>query len=671
MSRDFYQGDMKVWNGMDVSHIDFKDGEGKTFCPKCRSENKDRHGDNLFVYPNYGGVHCFGSGADGSGCGFTIPSKETLENSEDRRKNKQKQVLTEKDIKKLFEKRLTESSFKKIVDEDTSSKLQAPYRGLLPEVCERHGVRWIYDETTGQVAEMWFPATIIENGEVKTTGYKIRKRPKDFRSIGYVGRANTFGGQTLTIAETLVIVGGEIDLISADQMLDSVRRYNKTINVVTPLLGEGSVYDCIKANFEYVNKHKKIILCLDNDDAGRAAAEECLKILPRDKVFVANLRYKDPNKYLEHKDADKFAQDAFWNVSPAENYGIINSGMLFEFALESTEEDDGIQLPSYLMDLKDMVPIIPKSSIVLFAGQTSSGKTTFMEEFKDSIIFDSKKRTAIFSFEDNAKQYGLKIASRAMGIKLARLPKAEQRQLLLDHRDKVEKMLYDEDGNDRFVFIEEGFSTTQQAKDVILHSIKVLNCEVVVIDPLQNLIGTKPNEEQRDFMLFLEECKRLYGTIFLLGVHIRKVGNGEKSASEGAFFNEDDIEGSGSIAKSATLTFAIFRDKNAETERERNTTILGVLKNRAFGETSQIACKIFYRKHASRLYPYSVALRHGFFASDVEGQIIRDLDLGYHYVDEEVPENQSSDHQTDASSYALFANLKPKGSEGKPYEQDF
>lgn len=651
MSKDFYEGDMKTWNGFDVSHIDFENGEGKTFCPKCRSEGKDKHGDNLYVYSNFGGANCFGSGASGSGCGFNIPSRDTLEQSKENSR-KPKAVLSEKDIKKLFEKRLSEASYKKVVDEETSPKLMSPYRGLDPAVCERLNIRWVYDEVDGKVSEMWFPATIIEDGEVKVTGYKIRKRPKDFRSMGYVGKVNTFGGQTNAIAETLMIVGGEIDLVSAEQMLEPVRKYNKSVNVVTPLLGEGSVHDCIQANFEYVNKHKKIILCLDNDDAGKSAIEECLKILPRDKVFIANLRHKDPNKYIESGDQDKFAQDAYWNVNPAENFGIIHSGALFQYALESTEEEDGIDLPPYMMDLKGMIPIIPKSSIVLFAGQTSSGKTTFMEEFKDAIIIDSRKKTAIFSFEDNAKQYGLKIASRAIGVKLARLPKSEQRRLMLDNQDKVEKLLYDEEGNHRFVFIEEGFSTLNQAKNVILHSIKVLNCEVVVIDPLQNLIGSKSNEEQRDFMLFLEECKRLYGTIFLLGVHIRKVGNGEKSASEGAFFSEDDIEGSGAIAKSATITFAIFRDKNADTERERNSTIIGVLKNRPFGETAQIACKVFYRKHAHRLYPYSVAMRHGFFKDDVEGQIIKDLDLGYHFVDEDQHEDEQPKDQ--------FSALRPK-----------
>lgn len=639
MSKEFYSGDMKTWQGFDVSHIDFEHGEGKTQCPKCVSMGKDRAGDNLYVYPNFGGANCFGSGADGTGCGFNIPSKETLEQAKNSNTKDQKPALTEKDITKLFQKRLSEASYQKIVDEDTNPKLLKPYRGLDPKICEKYGVRWVYDTSTGELDEMWFPATIIEDGVIKTTGYKIRKRPKNFRSIGYVGKANSFGGQTLTIADTLVIVGGEIDMLSAEAMLESVRRYNKTYNVVTPLLGESSVYDTIKANFEYVNKHKRIVLCLDNDDAGRAAVQECLKILPRDKVFIANMRHKDPNAYLQAGEGDKFAEDVFWNPSAAENFGIINSGMLFEYALESTEEETGIRLPSYLMDISDMVPLIPTSSIVLIAGHTSSGKTTFMEEFKDSIIIDSGKKTAIFSFEDNAKQYGLKIASRAIGVKLQRLPKAEQRQLLIDHRDKVEKLLYDKEGNDLFVFIEEGFSTTKQAKDVILHSIKVLNCEVIVIDPLQNLIGSKTNEEQRDFMLFLEECKRLYGTIFLLGVHIRKAGNGEKSASEGAFFTEDDIEGSGAITKSASLIFAIYRDKNAATEKERNTTVFGILKNRPFGDTSQSACKVFYRKHAHRLYPYSVAMRNNFFVDDTEGKIIKDVDVGHHYIDEEVEDS--------------------------------
>ena len=123
-------------------------------------------------------------------------------------------------------------------------------------------------------------------------------------------------------------------------------------------------------------------------------------------------------------------------------------------------------------------------------------------------------------------------------------------------------------------------------------------------------------------MLFLEDCKRLYETIFILGVHIRKTGSKDESDANGDVFSEDDIEGSGAITKSATITFAIFRNKNAAREVDRNTTTFAILKNRPFSETTQCACRVFYRKHVHKLYPYSVAKSKNFFKDDEYGMIL-------------------------------------------------
>ena len=70
-------------------------------------------------------------------------------------------------------------------------------------------------------------------GKLIPTGYKIRKYPKDFYSKGYVGKINLLAGQTNQVADTLIVVAGEIDLITAIQSLDGLKKYNKTFNVVS------------------------------------------------------------------------------------------------------------------------------------------------------------------------------------------------------------------------------------------------------------------------------------------------------------------------------------------------------------------------------------------------------------------------------------------------------
>ena len=68
-----------------------------------------------------------------------------------------------------------------------------------------------------------------------------------------------------------------------------------------------------------------------------------------------------------------FAQDYYWNVSPVEDFGIIGSGSLFEYGLEAAN-DEGIDIPFHMADLKPYIPKFLFDSIVLIVGSTSIGK---------------------------------------------------------------------------------------------------------------------------------------------------------------------------------------------------------------------------------------------------------------------------------------------------------
>ncbi|WP_205301224.1 hypothetical protein, partial [Escherichia coli] len=69
---------------------------------------------------------------------------------------------------------------------DLNSELTIKYRGLDKNICSDLGVHWKYD-SSGKVYHMYFPATYLEDCEIKVSGYKIRQHPKDFYSKGYVG----------------------------------------------------------------------------------------------------------------------------------------------------------------------------------------------------------------------------------------------------------------------------------------------------------------------------------------------------------------------------------------------------------------------------------------------------------------------------------------------------
>lgn len=598
---------------------------GTNPCPSCAE--KDWDGDNFYWYGEEKGGHCWA-------CGFTVHSQEFLEEMKESGGFKSV-TISNIDRNKFEEKKLNQEDIDNLLNE-LNSELTIKYRGLDKNVCSDLGVHWKYD-SSGKVSHMYFPATHLEDGEIKVSGYKIRQHPKDFYSKGYVGKVNLLAGQTQAVTDTLVVVGGEICLISAKQMLAPIeKKYNRQINVVSSLLGEDSTADCLKTQIEWVEKHKKIILALDNDDAGKKATQKCLDFLPKDKLFTANLRYKDANDYIKNKDTESYMQDAYWNVSAVEDYGIIGSGDLFEYGIEASN-DEGIPVPFHMLDLKPYVPMFMYDSIVLLVGSTSIGKTANLDTTMSSIIMSSKDTTGVLSLEASRKKFAQKMHSRIIGVPLNRLSKEEQVTLQEKHKDKIMDFYLDSNGEHRFFFADSDFDSIEEAEKCILRLISVFGCKVIIADPLQNIIGNKTNEEQRSFMLFLEKIKKKYGVLILLGTHTRKATSGEKSGSDGGVQKEDSIEGSGSISKSASLIITLSRNKNSEDWVERNTTYYSVPKNRDFEMTGEMVAKSFYRASCSRLYPYSYAEKHNFFRDDKIGDVIED-DLGFYLSAQEFEE---------------------------------
>ena len=280
---------LTTWKGVSLAGIDFTYPH-KVQCPSCASEGRDNSGDNLHVYglDDDGmslGAYCFS-------CQFTIPSDEFLEEVSSNSfsgsfDKKGESVISKRDEEKLKEKSLTPEQLAEIY-EKTSDTLTTKYRGLDADVCKQLGVRWKYD-SDGKVSEMWFPAYVKENGEHKITGFKVRKLPKEFYSVGYIGKCNLMGGMTDTIADTVILCGGENDMLTIKQELS--KTITRSFNVVTSLVGESTTADMIRQYISYFEKHKKIILALDNDESGKEAQQACIDLLPKDKVYTANLRH--------------------------------------------------------------------------------------------------------------------------------------------------------------------------------------------------------------------------------------------------------------------------------------------------------------------------------------------------------------------------------------------
>lgn len=473
------------------------------------------------------------------------------------------------------------------------------FRGIDDDINRYFGVRYLVTEDN-EVIKQYCPVT--QDGQL--VGYKVREAPKDFYSEGRTGaECELFmqfrfsrGGKYVLITE------GEIDSLSAYQML---KRYNESrgsefeIACVSPTTGAMS-HKQIAGQYSFFDKFDNIILCYDNDKAGRDASERVIPVLPKGKVKLMQMQRKDANEYLLANDSKNFIRE-FYNARPYVPAGVISSSDLYEKIIEQAGLEK-VTFPPFLKKLEVMLGGgLILGHIYNIAAMTSIGKTSIVNELIYHWIFHSPHYIGVVSMELNSGQYGEAMLSRHIQSKIARLSPEDKIKSLQseDMRSKGRDVFSKEDGSPRFYLVDDRDGTVDQLKEVIEQMVVGSGVKIVVIDPLQDLIEGMSNEDQALFMKWCKSMIKSHNISFVLINHMRKKGGGDNDIR----VSESDIMGSSTIMKSASANILLARDKEAEDEVERNTTYVTLPKNRVFGDTGP-AGKIYYDRMTHVMHDY-------------------------------------------------------------------
>ena len=559
-------------------------------CPNCGSS------DNLAIYDD-GSYHCF------SDCGYTKVSEDyKQEHGTENSKVKMKGNTLQQETQEIKSTKpvITEEKAKEI-KEQTSIQGKG-FRGLKDEYTKQFGVRYSYSEETGEVIEQYYPVT----QEATLTGYKIREVPKNFRSIGRTGADCELFGQFKFNrgGKYLIIVEGELDSLSTYQML---AEYNKNrgsdyeIAVVSPTTGANSQKQ-IAAQYKFCDSFEQIILCLDSDDAGKKAEEKIVKVLSKGKVKIMQMRHKDANEYLTLGKQKEFVQD-FYNAKSYVPVGIVASNQISE-EMRKELVIQKIPLPPFMHKLQDMMAGgIPLKRILNLGSASGTGKSTIVDEIIYYMIFNSPHKVGIVTLESTCGQYGIKLLSRHVSKKIELLTNTDALNFVdSEEIKKKEHELFNlEDGSPRFYLVDDRDGEVSDIQAAIENLIISCGCKVVVCDPISDVIASLPLDEQENFMSWQKGMVKSHEVTFLNVCHTRKTGNGQKSGSTGADLHEEDIIGSGAIYKSAACNLMFSRNKEAENEQERNTTIMKATKIRWTGKTG-IAGHYYYDNERHTLY---------------------------------------------------------------------
>jgi len=551
--------------------------EHKSRCPKCARGGRDRSGDNLHTYGLDGEGKTLGSFCHS--CGYTVPSEEYLTAFLGEEDDNDEDYI--EDLSKMSRE----------FNPEVQGKIKAStgmgpkgYRGIRDEVSKMYRVRYQYSQENGSVTESLYPCT----KDYGITGYKVRGHPKNFASpgpIGETGRACDLFGQFLfkTHSNFCVIVGGEVDAMSAYQMLNKPGNKYQDIAVVSSTIGEGSVHKQAKKQYEWLNQFKRIYVCMDSDAAGEEAAEKLAQSLPRGKVYILNMRRKDPNEYLTKGAETEFVQD-FWASKLHTPAGIHASTSLYEAALSYSDLKQ-LSLPAFMKVAQGMYDggFVKNELTVLFA-ETSVGKSIFADSMcVNWILNEPDEVVGVLSLEATADKWATNILSNHLGVRLIKYKGQDRKDYLMrpDVKAKIDPLLEHEDGSPRFYIMDERGSGIDIVKEKILEMVIQMEVTLLVVDVYSDLTDGLALNEQEELVAWFKRLIKEYSQLTVLMVaHTRK-----RQQGGGGALTDNDIMGSSTVMKSAAQTIALERDKQAESPILRNCTFVSVHKNRHFSQT--------------------------------------------------------------------------------------
>lgn len=397
-------------------------------CPKCDSSDAFSIDHN-----NWG--HCFS-------CGVNIPPS-SLDNNK---------------------------NFSRVSNEKLS------IRNISSIVFEKFGVHKVITDKDEMVC---FP---YPNGSKKYRSLTLPKNNKyHFKTEGPISTSGMFGSNIFPKGgNTIYIVEGEYDALATYEMLKSP--------AVSPQSSSSIVRD-VKTCYDYLNSFKKIILLLDNDDAGNTAASKIAGMFDYNKLYKVNLSRNDPNDFLLENDLRGFLND----VKQAKKFtpdNIINDYVDIEKALE---EESSEKIGDYpFSSLNDTLYGMYRGEVVLFKGNTGIGKTEVLRAIEHHLLKTTDISIGIIHAEESKKTTIKAIATYEKRFPFVHLEDTSPKEKIMSaYKEAV--------GNSERVYIYKLFDVSDEElfMNNIRFLVKVCGCQVIFLDHITWLATGQTDEDDR------------------------------------------------------------------------------------------------------------------------------------------------------------------------------
>lgn len=417
----------------------------------------------------------------------------------------------------------------------------------------------------------------------KPIACKVRFPDKSFTWLGNPKEAPLYGQWLWRDGGKMVVcVEGEVDALSVSQV-----QGNKW-PVVSVQNGAQGASRSIRKAIDWLNKFETVVFMFDMDEAGRAAAIECAKLLPPGKAKIANLKdAKDANELLTSGRGTEIV-DAIWGATVYRPDGIVNAADLWD----RISSDDLVSSVDYPYSaLTEKTGGIRKGELVTITAGSGIGKSLFCREIAYKLMQDEGWRVGYVALEENTKRSVLGF----MGIHVNK-PLHTHPEEVKEHFDAFKTVT-------KNLYLYDSFGSVEP--DNLIERLRYLavgmQCDALVLDHISIAIsGLEEIDERRALDVMMTRLRSLVeetGVAMFVVSHLKRPSMSDKGHEQGLQTSLAQLRGSHAIAQLSDMVIGLERNQQGDNPNE---TVVRVLKNRFNGDTGQ-ACTLTYSKETGRL----------------------------------------------------------------------
>ena len=433
--------------------------------------------------------------------------------------------------------------------EDVSDGSYVNMRGIQSNVMQEYGVL-TYDTRQEYV----YPSGGIKVRNLKEKGFYAKDGFKGDELFGM----NLF---TAGSSKMVTITEGELDTLSVAQILKSSYS-NPVVSLPSATPSKKLWENCS----DWLNSFDKIVLSVDDDDAGNALADRVSKLFPNKVYRVDHRPYKDANEFLQAGKGREFKQ-AWWAARKYTPENVMNTTEDFLSLYQDTPEHQYI--PTGIQALDDKILGLMQGHFTVIKAPTGIGKTEIMRYLEYNML-QREVPIAAWHLEETKLRSLLGLVSYECNDNLTRRDLIDEKGAEDQVVDAIGKLTKSEN------FYQFYLSDGQGADDLIdqiRYFAVACGVKFVFFEPIQDvLVGSSDDSKEQ---MLADLSVRLSKLSAELNVGIVTI----------AHTNDDgQMKYCRMIGQRASVIIDLKRDKDSDDIKERNTTYLSIEKNRPCSE---------------------------------------------------------------------------------------